>query len=147
MPRLIYVKDTDGRDERLSQLIARIQADDTAAYLRFTTADELEDQVAGDLAMLLAERFDESRTPGASSDDAGPSLIGRVPVPYTTTIGREADIDAVRTLLARGTDRVVSLIGPGGIGKSRLAIETALACEDLFPDGVYFVLLEGVLEP
>jgi predicted ATPase len=74
-------------------------------------------------------------------------LLGRVPVPYTTTIGREADIDAVRTLLARGTDRVVSLIGPGGVGKSRLAIESALACEDLFPDGVYFVLLEGVLEP
>lgn len=147
MPRLIYVKETDARDERLSGLIARIQADDTAAYLRFTTADALEDQVAGDLAMLLAERFDESRAGDTASDDAGSTLVGRVPVPYTKTIGREADIDAVRTLLARGTDRVVSLIGPGGIGKSRLAIESALACEDLFPDGVYFVLLEGVLEP
>ncbi|WP_347978039.1 DUF4062 domain-containing protein [Microbacterium sp. ProA8] len=148
MPKLIYVKDTDARDERLTQLIARIQADDTAAYLHFRSAADLEDQVAGDLAMLLAERFDESRAPAASDPEpAMPSLIGRVPVPYTPTIGREADIDAVRTLLARGTDRVVSLIGPGGIGKSRLAIETALACGDMFPDGVYFVLLEGVLEP
>ena len=41
---------------------------------------------------------------------------------------------------------MVSLIGPGGIGKSRLAIEVARASADLFPDGVYFVLLEGVLE-
>ena len=40
----------------------------------------------------------------------------------------------------------MSLIGPGGIGKSRLAIEVAHATEDLFPDGTYFVLLEGVLE-
>ncbi|KAF2412254.1 hypothetical protein B1729_16040 [Microbacterium sp. B35-04] len=148
MPKLIYVKDADPRDERLTQLIARIQADDTAAYLHFRSVDDLEDQVAGDLAMLLAERFDESRASAASEPEPViPSLIGRVPVPYTPTIGREADIDAVRTLLARGTDRVVSLIGPGGIGKSRLAIETALACGDMFPDGVYFVLLEGVLEP
>jgi predicted ATPase len=41
---------------------------------------------------------------------------------------------------------VVSLIGPGGIGKSRLALEVARADEDLFPDGTYFVPLEGVLE-
>ena len=41
---------------------------------------------------------------------------------------------------------MVSLIGPGGIGKSRLAIEVAHATEDLFPDGTYFVPLEGVLE-
>lgn len=146
MPKLIYVKDADARDERLGALIARIQNDDTAAYLHFRSAAELEDQVAADLAMLLAERFDESRADAGPDEQTG-SLAGRVPVPYTTTIGRDADIESVRTLLARGTDRVVSLIGPGGIGKSRLAIETARACDDLFPDGVYFVLLEGVLEP
>ena len=67
-------------------------------------------------------------------------------MPYTATIGREDDIARVRALLA-GDSRIVSLIGPGGIGKSRLAIEIAHASEDLFPDGIYFVLLEGVLEP
>ncbi|MFE7843842.1 DUF4062 domain-containing protein [Microbacterium sp. NPDC057407] len=147
MPKLIYIKDTDHRDDRLTELIARIQADDTAAYLHFHTPDDLHDQIAADLAMLLAERFDESRrTEPADAEADASALVARVPVPYTTTIGRERDIAAVRDLLARGTDRVVSLIGPGGIGKSRLAIETARATEDLFPDGIYFVLLEGVLE-
>ena len=61
MPKLIYIKASDTRDDRLKDLIARIQADDTAAYLHFDSAAELEDQVAGDLAMLLAERFDQSR--------------------------------------------------------------------------------------
>ncbi len=148
MPKLIYIKSGTARDERLRALIERIKADDTAAYLPFDTAEQLEARVTDDLATLLAERFDQSR--GASSVDGAPaaaSAVPRLPVPYTTTIGREDDVHRVRALLERGTDRVVSLIGPGGIGKSRLAIEVARASEDLYPDGTYFVLLEGVLEP
>ncbi len=147
MPKLIYVKDTDSRDERLTELIARIQADDTAAYLHFHSAADLEDQVAGDLAMLLAERFDQSRHDAAPAAGADIGLAARVPAPYTETIGREGELAELRALLAGGLHRVVSLIGPGGIGKSRLAIEAAHADADLFPDGVFFVPLEGVLEP
>ncbi|WP_426323852.1 ATP-binding protein [Microbacterium sp. E-13] len=146
MPKLIYVKDTDTRDDRLKTLIARIQADDTAAYLHFTDARDLEDQVAADLATLLAERFDQSRRPEPTTASEI-SLAARVPEPYTETIGREGELAEIRALLAGGLHRVVSLIGPGGIGKSRLAIEAAHANGDLFPDGVYFVPLEGVLEP
>ena len=147
MPKLIYIKASAHRDERLNELIDRIRSDDTAAYLPFESAADLEDQVAGDLATLLAERFDESR---AAEDTelaaATPSAIEKIPVPYTATIGREDDLERLRQLLRGGESRVVSMIGPGGIGKSRLAIETARASEDLFPDGIYFVLLEGVLE-
>ncbi len=145
MPKLIYIKASHTRDDRLKELIARIQADDTAAYLPFHTAAELEQRIADDLATLLAERFDESRSPDAP-DGPSSSLVSRVPVPYTTTIGRDHDITRVRELLRGGDHRVISLIGPGGIGKSRLAIEVAYATEDLFPDGTYFVALEGVLE-
>jgi predicted ATPase len=147
MPKLIYIREAGQRDERLQELIARIQADDTAAYLPFRTAAELEERVSDDLATLLAERFDESQLASGGPDEIPPTPDSRVPVPYTPTIGREREIDDVRALLARGTDRVVSLIGPGGVGKSRLAIEVARASDDLFPDGRYFVPLEGVLEP
>ena len=61
MPKLIYIKTSQNRDDRLRELIGRIRSDDTAAYLPFETAADLEEQVAGDLATLLAERFDESR--------------------------------------------------------------------------------------
>ncbi|MGC5224334.1 ATP-binding protein [Micromonospora sp. DT81.3] len=146
MPKLIYIKASDGRDPRLAELIDRIRSDDTAAYLPFRNAEDLERQVAADLATLLAERFDDSRSAGADGVESAASLVARVPSLYTTTIGREAELAQVREMLARGEDRVISLIGPGGIGKSRLAIEAALATEDLFPDGTYFVPLEGVLE-
>ncbi|GAA5034723.1 DUF4062 domain-containing protein [Microbacterium fluvii] len=146
MPKLIYIKASDRREERLAALIDRIRSDDTAAYLPFDDADELQGRIADDLAVLLAERFEQSRQP-EPVEGAAASLVSRVPVPYTTTIGREQDIARVRQLLAGGDHRVVSLIGPGGIGKSRLGIEVAYATEDLFPDGIYFVALEGVLEP
>jgi len=146
MPKLIYVKSTHTRDERLQELIHRIQEDDTAAYLPFEDPAQLGEQVAADLATLLAERFDESRDVTAE-EDATSSLIARVPVPYSTTIGRERDIADLCGLLQRGEHRVISLIGPGGIGKSRLAIESAIAARRLFPDGTYFVALENVLEP
>ncbi|WP_162243165.1 MULTISPECIES: ATP-binding protein [unclassified Leifsonia] len=148
MPKLIYIRASTQRDERLERLIDRIRSDDTAAYLPFENAIELEDQVAGDLASLLAERFDQSRFADDSEfATATPSAIEKIPVAYTVTLGREGDIERLRELLRQGESRVVSLIGPGGIGKSRLAIETARAAEDLFPDGVYFALLEGVHEP
>ena len=148
MPKLIYIKKSEHREARLEELIARIRTDDTAAYLPFEDADELGQRVAGDLASLLAERFDETRddTRSVPTEDRS-AVAARLPVPYTSTIGREGDLALLREVLARGSDRVVSLIGPGGIGKSRLAIEVALANEDLFPDGTYFVPLEAVLEP
>jgi predicted ATPase len=147
LPKLIYVKSADHRDERLNRLLERIRDDDTAAYLPFDDPADLEEQIAADLATLLAERFAQSQEAGTGTEAATAALLSRVPAPATTTIGRDDDIARLRCLLAEGSDRVLSLIGPGGIGKSRLATETARACEDLFPDGVYFVALEGVLEP
>jgi predicted ATPase len=149
MPKLIYIKQSDRREPRLAELIDRIRADDTAAYLPFSSAADLEEQVAGDLAMLLAERFDVSRAPAAPAADptAAAAVATRLPVPFTTTVGREGAIAEVSRLLAEPDARLVSLVGPGGIGKSRLAIEVAHASTAVFADGVHFVPLEGVHEP
>ena len=61
MPKLIYVKQPAEREPRLAELMSRIREDDTASYTPFSTADELSELVAADLATLLAERFDASR--------------------------------------------------------------------------------------
>ncbi|GLI27584.1 hypothetical protein ARHIZOSPH14_18260 [Agromyces rhizosphaerae] len=147
MPKLIYIRRSAAREDRLTELIARIKHDDSAAYLSFDSAEQLEEQVASDLAALLAERFVQSRESEDEPADASIPPVPGLPVPYTTTIGREHEISALREMLADRDGRIVSLIGPGGVGKSRLSIEVAHACDDLFPDGVTFVPLEGVLEP
>ena len=111
MPKLIYIKRSEHREARLEELIARIRSDDTAAYLPFQDADELGQRVAGDLATLLAERFDETRDGPTRSggDDERTSGVERLPIPYTPTIGREDDLAHVRRILAQGTDRVCLL--------------------------------------
>ncbi|NLX09982.1 MAG: AAA family ATPase [Chloroflexi bacterium] len=59
----------------------------------------------------------------------------------TPFIGRAQEIDEVVDLLRDPACRLLTLVGPGGIGKTRLALEVASRLHDQFPDGIYFVPL------
>lgn len=144
MPKLIYVKQPAERETRLAELIARVRSDDTASYTPFSTAEELAELVTADLATLLAERFDASRAASAPSVEAIPA--GRIPAPYSNAVGRERDLATLLAWLGEGDQRLVTLVGPGGIGKSRLAIEVARNAGERF-DRVTFVSLAQVRDP
>jgi len=76
--------------------------------------------------------------------DAHPNNL---PQALTPLIDRVADLQEVNALLDRADARLVTLIGPGGIGKSRLALQLAAEALDDFPDGAYFVPLADVRDP
>jgi len=66
-----------------------------------------------------------------------------LPRPLFPLVGRRRERDALMERLARPDTRLLTLVGPGGIGKTRLAQDLAYALLTLFPDGVYWVSLEG----
>jgi class 3 adenylate cyclase len=69
----------------------------------------------------------------------------KLPKPATHFFGREIEMQEVIEQLTH--NRLVTLVGPGGCGKTRLAIETARQLSNLFPDGIWFVGLAAVTNP
>ncbi|MFB9831874.1 ATP-binding protein, partial [Actinoallomurus acaciae] len=88
------------------------------------------------LRAALAER------PPAPSPSREPERRSNLPAQLTSFVGRTEEIERVRALLA--THRLVTLTGPGGSGKTRLAGETASRMAATSPDGVWFVPLAPV---
>jgi predicted ATPase len=143
-PKLIYIKTpAPNRQPRLTELIARIQGADVS-YRPFGSADELRTLVADDLAVLLTERFAAS-VEAAVEPRSRP--IAPLPRPTTRLIGRDTDVAQVLDLLVDSDVRMVSIVGPGGIGKSRLAVAVAEGAKQRYPDGVVYVELASLREP
>ena len=145
LPRLLYVKvPAPDRPPRLAGLLSRIRQE--ASYRHFGTPAELNRLVRDDLAVLLSERFAAARPAAAGT---APSLASSrdprpLPVSVTSLVGRERDIDEVASLVSRPEVRLVTLTGPGGIGKTRLAVAVGERLRDRFDAGTAFVPLDAI---
>ncbi|GAA4040214.1 AfsR/SARP family transcriptional regulator [Nonomuraea soli] len=155
---------------RLRSLAARIEDDlgehDVLPELEeLTTAHPLREPFHALLVRALAgadrrgealEAFERirSRLAGELGADPGPELRqahldalrerrrGNLPAPLTGFVGRQADVERVRGLVR--SNRLVTLTGPGGVGKTRLALEVAAALD--VPDGAWLVELAGAAD-
>src|SRR5690242_6273321 len=72
-------------------------------------------------------------------------MPGTLPPPTSGLVGREAELARARELLGRS--RLVTITGPGGVGKSRLAVRAAAEAADRFRDGAHVVELSAVYDP
>ncbi|MEA2498773.1 MAG: hypothetical protein QOH26_1178, partial [Actinomycetota bacterium] len=143
-PKLIYVKSSTEREDRLEGLLERIRSEESVSYKKFSSASELRKLIENDVALLLAERFE-------GSDDAAAALAPipspvHWPVPSSSIIGRFSEMESATELLLRDEVRLVTLTGAGGIGKSRLALEIVDRLRAKFQDDVFFSALSSITD-
>jgi predicted ATPase len=137
-PMLLYIKESAQREERLEALIRRIEAEAGPAYRTFSSAAELGALVTDDLALLLTERFQRNV--------AEPDQRSRLPARTTSFVGRDDELAGLLELIERRDVRLVTLTGPGGIGKTRLAIEAARRLAPGFHHGAAYVPLDRLAD-
>jgi len=107
-----------------------------------------------ELGRLLGQRSSAQAAPSAgvelldeTAPGASPPTRTNIPAPATALVGRHEQLAAVDKLLRRAEIRLVTLTGPGGIGKTRLALALASQLLDEFDGGVWWVPLESIREP
>ncbi|MCV0402610.1 MAG: hypothetical protein K5924_02750 [Chloroflexi bacterium] len=119
--------------------------------------------VSADTAMLLADaplrdlglhRFKDLTAPERVfqvGDEDHPRLKTlhqtNLPIPVTPFVGRAKELADLGQLLADPANRLVTLTGPGGSGKTRLGLHAAAAASDHFPDGVWWIPLAPLRDP
>ena len=147
LPRLLYVKEpAPGREPRLARLLERIREQASVSYRHFGGAAELGRLVRDDLAALLSERFASASVPTRAAPGISPT-VRPLPVSTTTLVGREQAIGDVARLLTRPGVRLVTLTGPGGVGKTRLAMAVGERLRERFGDRAVFAPLAMVTDP
>jgi predicted ATPase/DNA-binding XRE family transcriptional regulator len=98
---------------------------------------------------LGADDQDETASDARATPKAPASGISKPSLPtyLTSLVGREAEAAEVGRLLEQRTTRLLTLSGPGGVGKTRLAATVAANLSDAYPDGVIFIELASISDP
>ncbi|HEX6288902.1 MAG TPA: tetratricopeptide repeat protein [Herpetosiphonaceae bacterium] len=140
----ITIRKIEANERRPSRQIAELLADrleiapsDRAAFLQFARGEADEQRHAEQPA-------DQQRHPAQWRASQRPTNLAR---PLHPLIARAQEIAALRQLLLHGDARLLTITGPGGIGKTRLAQEVAYHLLDDFTDGVFLVALETLSDP
>ncbi|MFE8943595.1 BTAD domain-containing putative transcriptional regulator [Streptomyces sp. NPDC007856] len=150
LPELTALCDDHPLDEPLQALRLRALRDAgrpaqaLAAYedVRRLLADRLGSGPGPELRALHAELLAAEEPPAPRP---GPAAVGNLPARLTSFVGRETDIEAIGADLAAA--RLVTLLGPGGAGKTRLSQEAAEAVRHTVRDGVWLAELAPVDDP
>ena len=136
---------------RVQQMLALYrsgrQAEALEAYHRARSRFHDELGVEPGLALQRLQRQILEQDPELELPEAVAASSGRIPTPPTPMIGRARELAEARDLLLRRDVRLVTLTGPGGIGKTRIALELARAALPHFPGGTFFAPLAALADP
>jgi predicted ATPase/Tfp pilus assembly protein PilF len=130
-------------DDVIAKALAKSESD------RYQACDELMAAARAGLErapLAVAARPVSIPSPTPARAETQP-VDSNLSAPTTPFVGRKTELAAVREILGRDDVRLVTLTGPGGTGKTRLAMEVAQELLEVFPDGVFFVSLAAIGDP
>jgi predicted ATPase/DNA-binding SARP family transcriptional activator len=134
---------------QLQELQRAVLVQDPA--LNWVAPPGLEGSAQGRASATRSLRPDQRVVAGLSAKFPPPetrlSRPTNLPAQPTPLLGRERELKAITGLLGRDWTRLMTLTGPGGSGKTRLALQAAAEALDDFPDGVFFVSLAAITDP
>ena len=146
----------EGDARRPSREIAALLAthlqladDERVRFIQVARAELGVDRLARPAQSVARGAFVPAQAVSSAADTPGEHCTRRptkLPTPPTVLIGRAHEIAQICALLRTPAARLVTLSGPGGIGKTRLGLQVAAELFDDFPDGVYFVDLAPIRE-
>lgn len=113
------------------------RAPQRATLAALVSALDLSDAEQAGLELIIRRERGPRGTVGAHKEET--ATLPRLPVPPTPLLAREDEIACARGLLRSGLVRLLTLTGPGGVGKTRVALAVARSVENDFPVGVRFV--------
>lgn len=147
LPRLIYVKEpASEREIKLDGLLDSVRSAGDVSYKSFSNSEELYKLVTDDLAILISERFysAENQNPVVSDTTEIKTFQTNLPSRLPELIGRGRELEDLRDLIIEEKRNLISITGPGGIGKTLLSKALAGTLRDHFEDGVYFIDLSDI---
>src|SRR5690242_17840890 len=112
-----------------------------ATFVRYRTS------LVKTLVTVLNAHLLDKHPQREESTGSAPALHTNLPYQHVPLIGREQELNAVRRLLLQEGVDLLTITGPGGIGKTRLSLQVASTSLKDFEDGVYFVSLASIVNP
>ncbi|MEO8665792.1 MAG: AAA family ATPase [Ignavibacteria bacterium] len=144
-PRLIYVKEPAPlHEEKLNEMLNTIRSDAGVSYKSFSSPEELSKLITDDLAILISERFYLNEIDNETAEKN--IQTSNLPAHLPALVGRESELTEVNDLILNKGTHLLTITGPGGIGKTRFAQTAAKNLHANFNDGAYFIDLSNVTD-
>ena len=146
--RLVSLDPLDESSHRRLMVVLAMSGKRAAALEQFLTCRRiLQSELGVAPSIETVTLYDKIKNGEALRIDTGTLKRVNLPAQFTPFYGRETELEWLAQSLANPMYRFITIVGPGGIGKTRLALQAAENNSEPFPDGVRYVSLDSIVSP